>query len=95
MIQGYLSVTEASELSGYSAGHIQKLVKQGDIKGQKISHTWAIDRQSLLDYQPKPTKGKGIRLVGSGESEREKNRKKLDEIIAKAKKPIYLKGAWG
>ena len=46
-----LTVTEASELSGYSGRHIRRLVKQGRVEGRRAGDwLYLIDRESLMAY---------------------------------------------
>ncbi len=46
----WLTVREASELSGYNEEHITRLLRQGKLAGKKISVVWLINRESLLEY---------------------------------------------
>lgn len=46
-----ISVTEAAEVSGYSAGHIRWLVQNEKIAYRRVGKRFLlIDRKSLLDY---------------------------------------------
>ena len=46
-----ISVTEAAGISGYSAGHIRWLARNGRIKSQRIGErVLLINRESLLAY---------------------------------------------
>lgn len=46
----WLTVREATKLSGYNAEYITRLIREGKIKARKISIVWLVDRESLLAY---------------------------------------------
>jgi hypothetical protein len=53
----WLTVAEAAKRSGYTARHVQYLLKQGLLKGRKPARDWFVDSQSLTEYlrnKPKP-----------------------------------------
>ena len=56
MMENWISVSEASELSGYHPEHIRRLIRQGKINAKKFSIVWMVDRDSLLAYIDKPKK---------------------------------------
>lgn len=49
----WLTVNEAAELSGYDPEHIRRLVRENEVKAQKFSIVWMVDRESLLAYMKK------------------------------------------
>lgn len=49
----WLTVNEAAKESGYDPEHIRRLIRQGEIKAQKISIVWLVDRKSLSVYLKK------------------------------------------
>ena len=58
-----ISLREASELSGLSAGHLRLLVSRGDLWGTKIGRNWVTTAQAVEKYLaqdrrpgPKPKK---------------------------------------
>ena len=58
-----VSLREAAELSGLSAGHLRLLVRRGDIWGMKIGRNWVTTAQAVEEYLaqdrkpgPKPQK---------------------------------------
>ena len=59
-----ISLAEAAELSGLSAGHLRLLVSQNKLWGTKIGRNWVTTEQAVRDYivsDPRPgpkTKGK-------------------------------------
>ncbi len=46
----WISVEEAVEVSGYNAGHIRRLIREGQIQAEKKGLMWWIDQKSLMDY---------------------------------------------
>lgn len=50
-LENWLSVSEASKLSGYGMDWLRELVKSEKVTGIKKGHMILIDRQSLLDYK--------------------------------------------
>lgn len=59
-----ISLAEAAEMSGLSAGHLRLLVSQNKLWGTKIGRNWVTTEKSVRDYMatdprpgPKP-KGK-------------------------------------
>lgn len=49
----YVSVEEASEISGYSTQYIRRLLRQDKINGTKKGYMWWIDLESLKEYKQK------------------------------------------
>jgi excisionase family DNA binding protein len=45
-----ISLQEAAELSGLSAGHIRLLVRRGAIWGTKIGRNWVTTAQAVEEY---------------------------------------------
>jgi len=41
-MEGFLTVREVSEATGYSEGHIRKLLGAGKIAGERVGYTWMI-----------------------------------------------------
>lgn len=62
----WLTVEEASQLTGYNKEQVRRLARAGKVKVQKWGAAWMIDRSSLLAYiendglgpQPKRKKSK-------------------------------------
>jgi len=46
----WLTVRDASIMSGYNEEHLTRLLRQGKLKGKKVSVVWLVDRESLLAY---------------------------------------------
>jgi len=58
-----ISLREASELSGLSAGHLRLLVRRGKLWGVKLGRNWVTTTQAIEEYLaqdrrpgPKPKK---------------------------------------
>ena len=49
----WLTVSEAAKLSGYHPETLRELIREGKIKGRKISIVWLVDRKSLSAYMEK------------------------------------------
>ena len=47
----WVTVAEASELTGYSVQYLRRIARQGRIKARKWVNAWMIDRAALLDYK--------------------------------------------
>ena len=63
----YITVAEASRLSGLSMRHIARLLKQGAIKGNRPGHDWLVKPAALMEYlrtERKPGRKKGSRAKG-------------------------------
>lgn len=46
----WLTVAEAAELSGYHPDYLRRIIRAGDVKGQKFGPVWQVDRGSLRAY---------------------------------------------
>ncbi len=46
----YLTVQEASNLSGYHQRHLRRLIASGELRAVKRGRDWFILRSSLVDY---------------------------------------------
>lgn len=55
-IESWVSVREASEVSGYGKEWIRELARNGEIKSMKMGFAVLIDRKSLKEYMEKPKK---------------------------------------
>ena len=102
----YLTTTEAASLVNYSPNHIQRLAKEGKIEARKIGKTWAVCKQSVLNYEPtfeKPMIGKTLkksRYTSKSTMITDRpllsdeavmtNEEKLKEIQSKARSALYV-----
>jgi excisionase family DNA binding protein len=46
----YITVAQASKLSGLSASHIARLLRQGEIQGMKPGHDWLVKPSVVMEY---------------------------------------------
>jgi len=51
---GWLSVSKASEASGFSRYTVHRLIRDGKVEAHRVGNRWYIDRQSLADYVQAP-----------------------------------------
>ena len=49
-INDWLTVEEASHLTGYNQEQVRRLARAGKVKTQKWGKEWMVDRASLLAY---------------------------------------------
>lgn len=52
----FVTVREASRISGYSVDHLRFLLRGGKIDGQRFGLGWKIEKNSLLAYVAKQGK---------------------------------------
>ena len=45
-----ISLSEAAELSGLHPDHLRRLVRQGDLWGQKIGRNWVTTTRAVREY---------------------------------------------
>lgn len=45
-----ISVAEASKISGLSASHIRKLLRDGEVEGVKIGRDWSTTEEAIREY---------------------------------------------
>lgn len=45
-----ITVTEASEISGYHPDYLRQMIRAGEIQARKFGTVWAIKRESLLEF---------------------------------------------
>ena len=46
----WLSIQEATKISGYNPEYIRRLIRNGEIEARKFSIVWQVKRESLLSY---------------------------------------------
>jgi excisionase family DNA binding protein len=58
-----ITLSEAAEISGLSAGHLNHLVRKGELWGKKLGRNWFTTKQAVKEYiirdrkpGPKPQK---------------------------------------
>ena len=45
-----ISVTEASQISGFTPAWIRRLISRGEIQGVKIGHNWLTTEEEIREY---------------------------------------------
>jgi excisionase family DNA binding protein len=62
-LEELISLEQAARLSGLTADHLRRLVRQGDLWGKKIGRNWVTAEQAVREYLardrrpgPKPSK---------------------------------------
>ena len=50
VIVNHISVVAATEMSGYNAQYLRRLLRVGKLKGVKVGQVWLIDLVSLQNY---------------------------------------------
>jgi len=45
-----ISLEEAAKLSGLTADHLRRLVREGDLWGKKIGRNWVTTEQAVKEY---------------------------------------------
>jgi excisionase family DNA binding protein len=50
MADEWMTVSEASEISGYHAEHIRRLIRSDELKARKVVIVWLVNKPSLLAY---------------------------------------------
>ncbi len=63
-LEDLISLDEAANLSGLSADHLRRLVREGGLWGRKIGRNWVTTQKAVREYiardrrpGPKPHKG--------------------------------------
>ena len=46
----WITVGQAAKLTGYNEEHVRRLLRQGEIQGQKFGIVWQVNRESVLAY---------------------------------------------
>jgi excisionase family DNA binding protein len=49
-LEELISLEEAAKLSGLTADHLRRLVRQGDLWGKKIGRNWVTTEQAIKEY---------------------------------------------
>jgi len=55
--QEYITLVQASEISGYSAGHLRYLLRAGRLAGVKFGRDWLTTAEAIEKYKatsPRP-----------------------------------------
>lgn len=49
----YMTTNEAAEQLGYHVEHVRRMIREGDIKGQKVGNMWFVFKPSVSEYKEK------------------------------------------
>ena len=49
-IENLISLHEASEIFGFSQGHLALLIRRHELKGWKIGRNWVTTREAVVSY---------------------------------------------
>ena len=87
-IQGktYITIAEASKLTGYHPSHIQKLATENKIEAAKIVRTWAVNQDSIIEYkesekrQKRPSKAEKINSLNMYQKAFKLNKLATDQL---------------
>jgi excisionase family DNA binding protein len=63
--EGWITTSEAAELTGYTQDYCRQLAGAGRIEAQKLGRWWLVNKESLLQYQAnvKPGRPKARRVA--------------------------------
>ena len=50
VFNNHISVKAAAKISGYSLQYIRRLLRKGNLGGEKIGQVWLVDLKSLNEY---------------------------------------------
>jgi excisionase family DNA binding protein len=50
VIVNYISVQAATEISGYNAQYLRRLLRAGKLEGVKVGQVWLVNLDSLQEY---------------------------------------------
>jgi len=46
----YMTTQEAAEKLGYHVDHVRRMLREGDLKGQKVGNMWFVFEPSVKEY---------------------------------------------
>jgi len=52
-LKEFITTEEASQLLDFHVVHVRRMLREGDLKGEKVGHTWLVLRKSVDDYLKK------------------------------------------
>jgi excisionase family DNA binding protein len=50
-IQEFVTTQEAAKILDYHVEHVRKMLRDGNLKGAKMGHTWLVLRKSVEKYR--------------------------------------------
>jgi excisionase family DNA binding protein len=94
-IPGWLTVAHAADLTGYNPQYIRRLLRAGDVTGQKMGRAWLVSRDSLLAHQARmQDAGRHKTRPRRYKTPRIQNTKLINDHIAAADRAIDALAAW-
>lgn len=57
----WITTRDATQLSGYHADHLRRLIRAGEVKARKFGIVWQVHKASLLTYIHKAAKSEDKR----------------------------------
>jgi excisionase family DNA binding protein len=52
-LTNYMTTQEAADRLRYHVEHVRRMLREGDLQGQKVGYMWFVSKQSLDDYLAK------------------------------------------
>lgn len=49
-LRGYLTTQEAADRLGFHVDHVRRMLRQGDLEGQKVGYMWFVSVKSVNHY---------------------------------------------
>jgi excisionase family DNA binding protein len=49
----YMTTQEAADKLGYHVDHVRRMLREGDLLGQKVGYMWFVSNQSVTEYLEK------------------------------------------
>jgi len=72
-MEGFLTVREVSEATGYSEGHVRKLLGAGVVAGERVGYTWLIDGSEVEKLRRRRARRRRARTNGERMAELSRN----------------------
>lgn len=66
VLEGYITVPEAAELSGYSAQYVRALCRAGRLPCGKVGRTVVVDREAILAWKAEAERLGNAKVRGIG-----------------------------
>ncbi len=49
-LSGYITTQEAAKLMCYHIDHVRRMIREGDLKAQKVGNMWFVSKASITEY---------------------------------------------
>jgi excisionase family DNA binding protein len=50
-LQEFVTTKDAAQMLDFHVEHVRKMLRDGDLKGAKMGHTWLVYRKSVEQYR--------------------------------------------